>query len=91
MCIKAAGESLCSLAHVHDHFKTQEMCKKAFEGYPCQLYHVPNRSKTQEMSNKAVEAGRWLLDGVLDWFVTQGQLKIWYDEDNCCNDNKLIK
>ena len=43
------------------------------------------------MCNKAVEAGQWLLDGVPDWFATQGRLKIWYDEDDYCNDNKLIK
>ena len=42
------------------------------------------------MCIREVEAGLGLLEHVPGWFVTQQQLKIWHDDDDYCNDDKLI-
>ena len=52
---------------------------------------VPDRFKTQEMCEKAVKNCLWLLKYVPDWFVTHQQIKIWHDNDDYCNDDKLIE
>ena len=46
--------------------------------------------KTQEMCDKAVRRKPWLLEYVPDWFVTQEQLKLWHDDDDC-DDDELIE
>ena len=43
------------------------------------------------MCDKAMRDDALSLVCVLDWFVTQQQLKIWDDDDAYCNDNELIK
>ena len=43
------------LRYVPDHFKTEEMCKKAVEQASWQLENVPDQFKTQKMCEKAVE------------------------------------
>ena len=43
--------------------------------------------KTQELCNDAVEEQPSSLQYVPDYFVTQKQLKIWHDGDDCCNDD----
>ena len=78
-----------SLAFVPDYFKTQELCDKAIEIDPFTLWHVPDNLKTQGMCIKAVEVGLGLLGCVPDWFVTQQQIKIWRDDNECCDDDEL--
>ena len=79
------------LRHVPDHFKTQEMCDKAVEIDPFILWSVRDWYKTQEMCDKTVEKVSWSLEYVPDWFVTQGQIKLWRDDNDYCNDDRLIK
>ena len=43
------------------------------------------------MCDKAVKIGPSSWEYVSDWFVTQGQVKTWHDDDDYCNDNELIK
>ena len=42
------------------------------------------------MCQRAVEKDPYNLKFVLDWFVTQEQVKIWHDEDDYCNDDEVI-
>ena len=55
------------------------MCKRSVEKEPRYLTFLPDRLKKQKMSNEAVEADPYTLKYVSDWFVTQQQIKIWYD------------
>ena len=80
-----------SLAFVPDCFKTQEMCDEAFEIDPFILWHVPDHLKMQGMCIRAVEAGLGLLEYVPNWFVTQGQIDLWHDNDYWYDDDKLIE
>ena len=43
------------------------------------------------MCDKTVEKVSWSLEYVPDWYVTQGQIKLWRDDDDHCNDDRLIK
>ena len=43
------------------------------------------------MCIKAVEKYSLILIFVPDWFVTQGQVKIWHDYNYYCNNDKLIE
>ena len=43
------------------------------------------------MCEKAVKKCLWLLKYVPDWFVTHQQMKIWCDDDEYCNYDKLIE
>ena len=47
--------------------------------------------KTREMHENAVKKYLWLLKYVPDWFVIHQQIKIWYDNDDYCNDDELIE
>ena len=38
------------------------------------------------MCNKVVRMDPWLLNCVLDWFVTQKQVKLWHDGDDFYDD-----
>ena len=55
------------------------MCEEAVGDIPWHLKHVPDHLKTQEMCNKAVDPRLYLLQHVLDWFVTQ-QVKPWHND-----------
>ena len=55
------------------------------------LKFVPDHFKTQEMCNEAVYMKPYSLPYVPDWFVTQGQVKIWHDNDDYCNDDELFE
>ena len=90
-CNEAMHNEPYSLAFVPDCFKTQEMCDKAIEIDPFILWHVPDNLKTQMMCIRTVEAGLGLLEYVPDWFVRQQQIKIWADNDDYCNNDKLIE
>ena len=81
----------CWIYHVPDHIKTQEICNEVVSTYPCLLEHVSDHLKTQEMCNKAFWEDTISLQYIPDWFVTQQQVKLWYDTDDYCNDDKLIE
>ena len=67
------------------------MCNEAVEVNPWQLYDVPDFLKTEEMCDDVVRRDSYLLQIVSDWFVTQEQLEIWHDDDDCCTDDELIE
>ena len=81
MCDKAVEEDPCMMGHAPDRFKTQGMCIKAVEKASWVLCHVPDQYKKQEICVKAVGKGPFTLQYVPDWFVTQGQVKSWHDDD----------
>ena len=56
------------------------MGKKAVQKDPRMLEYVPDNFKMQEMCNEALRRGPWHLRHVLDWFMTQQQLKLWHDD-----------
>ena len=91
MCNEAMCISPYSLAFVPDCFETQEMCDKIVEIDPFILWCVPDNLKTQEMCTRAVNAGLGLLEYVPDWFVTQGQIDVWHNDDYWHDDDKFIK
>ena len=43
------------------------------------------------MCERAVQKDLCLLEYVPDWFVTPGQIKFWRDDDEYCNDNRMIE
>ena len=43
------------------------------------------------MCDKTVRDDPFSLQYVFDWFVTQGQVKIWHNHNYYCNNNELIK
>ena len=66
------------------------MCIKALEVDPWQLHDVPDHFKTREMCERAVRDDSFSLQFVPDWFVTQQQVKLWHDDNDCCNDDGVI-
>ena len=56
------------MRHVPNHFKTQEMCNKAFEKNPWVLADIPNHFKTEEMRKNAVDRSPWFLADVPNHF-----------------------
>ena len=52
---------------------------------------VPDYFKTQEMCDNAVRRSVFYLEYVPDWFVTQGQVKLWRDDCSYCNDDCPIE
>ena len=76
---------------IPDRFKTQEMCIRAVNVDPWHLHDAPNHFKTQEISDKAARDHLSYLRFVPDWFVTQGQIKLWHDDTYYCNDDRIIK
>ena len=45
----------------------------------------------QEMCDKVGKDDPSCLQYVPDWFVTQRQIDVWYDDTYYCNDYKMIK
>ena len=43
------------------------------------------------MCDKAVREDSFSLQYVPDWFVTLEQVKSWHDDDDYCNDAKLVE
>ena len=43
------------------------------------------------MCDNTVRKGTLPLQYVSDWFVEQGQVKLWHDDNNYCNDAKIIE
>ena len=88
------------LEHVPDPLKTMEMCNEVklkivhwggFEVDPWKVHHVPDRFKTQRMCNTAVELDAWLFNYAPDWLATHKWVKIWHDEDDFFDDEKIIE
>ena len=67
------------------------MCNKAVRIEPILLVYVPDHFKKQEISDKAAMLCPWSLKYIPDWFVTQQQIKLWYDDDYYCNNDTLIE
>ena len=80
-----------SLACVPDRFKTQEMCIKAVGTGSWQLCHVPDLLKAQGMCDKAVKKCPFHWEYVSDLFVTQQQVKIWHDDSEYHDKDRLIE
>ena len=55
------------------------------------LLILPDCFKTREMCQKSVDRYLYLLRYVPDWFVTDQQIKICHDNDEYCNNDKLIQ
>ena len=51
----------------------------------------PDHCKTHKMRDKAVSEDLYTLQYVHDWFVTQEQVKIWYDDDDYCDDDEIVE
>ena len=79
------------LRHILLSMVNQDVCKKAVEKDPRILKYVPDHLKAQGMCDKAVKDGPFSLQYVPDWFVTQQQLKLWHDDLDYCNDDRLIE
>ena len=90
MCIKAIEKYLYPLIFVSDHLKTEKMCNEAVEKYGGTFGYVPDCFKTDEMYERAVENGLCNLKFILDWFVTQQQIKSWHDRDNYWDDDDIF-
>ena len=63
---------------------------KGAEENPWQLCHVPDQYKAGEMCDKAVKEDSSSLVCVLDWFITQGQIKILHDGYGDDGNNDII-
>ena len=57
------------------------MCFKAVEKEAERLEHVPNHFKTGEICKRDIDADLCTLVFCADWFVSQEQIKSWYDGD----------
>ena len=57
------------------------MCIKIVKKEVKSLEHVPDHFKAREMCKRAIEADLYTLVFCPDWFVTQEQIKSWYDDD----------
>ena len=67
------------------------MCNKALEVDLWQLNDIPDYFKTQKMCDKAVKDYPSSPQFVPDWFVTQQQIDIWYDDDYWYHDEDVIR
>ena len=81
------------LYYVADRLRMQEMYNEIMHTMPNAFHCIIDHFKTQEMCNKK-EKMPWVyfsLQFVPDWFVTQQQIDVWYDDDDIYNDNEMIK
>ena len=67
------------------------MRKKTLEVDPCQLNDIPDYLKKQKMCDKAVKDDPSSLQFVHDWFVTQQQMDVQYDDDYWYQDDEMIE
>ena len=67
------------------------MCDGAVMKDPQSLEFVLDHFKAQGMCDKAVEVGRSPFQYVLNWNVTQQEVKLWQVDDDFYGDNELIK
>ena len=52
---------------------------------------ISNYFKTQKMCDKAVKDDPYSLFGVPDWFATQQQIDLWYDDYYWYYDDEIIE
>ena len=71
--------------------RPREHVKKQLKKNPWLLEHLPDNLETQGMCEGTVKKCSGILGLVLDWFVTQGQVKVWHDHNYYCNNDKLIE
>ena len=90
MCERAIEDKPETLEFVPDHLKTRGMSERAVEDETEALEFVPDHLKTKGMCEKAVEKYPSILIFVLDWFVMQGQVKVWHDHNYYCDDYETI-
>ena len=62
------------------------MCNEVMRNNPIGFFFIPDHFKIQEMCIKAFEPDPWQLKYVPDWFMTQGQVKVWHDYREYCNE-----
>ena len=68
------------------------MCIKALGVGLWQLKDVPDHFKMQEIYDNVVQRSLLYLGYVSEWFVTQGQVKLWHnDYYYYCSDDWLIQ
>ena len=97
ICNEAVRREPYTLWFISDHPKTQGMCNELMRARPAAFFLVPDRFETQEMCINPVEVDPCQLHDmpslkyVPDWFVTQGKIKLWRDDDGYCNDNRMIE
>ena len=87
---QAVSRTPWGLKHVSDDLKDKWICEWVIHKNPRMLKYVPDHFETREMCDDAVGDDASSLVCDVDWFVTQQQLKIWYD-DYYCNDDEVIK
>ena len=73
------------------HLRAQEMCNAIMRNNPIGFFFIPDHFKIQEMCIKAFEPDPRQLKYVPDWFMTQGQVKVWHDYGEYCNDDQAIE
>ena len=56
-----------------------------------QLNDIPDYFKAQKICDKTVKDDPYSLQCVPDWFVTQQQIDVWYDDHDYCNDDELTE
>ena len=67
------------------------MCILALEVDSWQLNDILDYLEIRKMCDNVVHRDPYSLQFVPNWFVIQEQLKIWHDDDEYCDDDKLIK
>ena len=76
---------------IPDRFKIQEMYKKAAKVDPWQLKDAPDYFKTQKMCDKEARDYLFSLQHFPNWFVTQEQINLWYDDKYVYDDDRMIE
>ena len=79
------------LRHILLSMVNQDVCENAVEKGPRMLIYVPDRFKTWEMCEKAVEDDSSSLQYVPDWFVTHQKIKLWHDDHDYSDNDRLIE
>ena len=51
----------------------------------------PGQYKMLGMCDKAVRADSSALQFIPDWFATQQQMDVWYDDGYCYHDDEIIE
>ena len=89
MCNKAVDNHADALEFLPDCYKSQQVCKKAVETYPSAIQFVPESYKIQEICVKIFSENSFMLKYclqkfVLDWFVTNKMISLFWEEIGVC-------
>ena len=87
MSAKEVHKEPCLLQEIQDH--DAQMCAKVVHNESYLLGFVPDHLTTQKMCIKRVKEGPENLVVVADLFVTRKLVKIWHDDEDCCNNDGL--